>query len=349
MTDISLPIELFDSSGFRWDIQGNGSISDGSNDAYDGGLNLRDFPFLQTGQTEDSDREVILGPTTIGNVEVSRKIYVPEDQSWARFLEIITNTSSSTVNYTVNLDTNLGSDSETVVVNTSSGDNLFNTDDTWLVTDDVDAGSDPTLLHIIAGGGGIFPNTASQNSDNINFSYNLTLAPGETQIIMHFAAQSSDQATALARATDLEALGLDALSGMSQQEVQQVVNFSIGPSPEIIGTQGNDVLTGTNRGELISGLSGNDLIQGLGGNDTILGGSGNDRIASGRGNDSVEGGGGNDRIFGNGGNDTIRGNNGRDDILAGEGNDLINGGSNSDRILGEYGDDTLIAVFNWID
>ena len=38
MSDIFLPTVLFDSSGFRWDIQENGSILDGTNDAYDGGL-----------------------------------------------------------------------------------------------------------------------------------------------------------------------------------------------------------------------------------------------------------------------------------------------------------------------
>jgi Ca2+-binding RTX toxin-like protein len=343
MTEIFLPTNLFDSSGFQWDIQQDGNISDGTNDAYDGGLRLNGFPSFETGQTEDEEREVAIGSASIDGVEVSRKIYVPEDQSWARFLEIVTNTSASTVDYTVNLDTNLGSDGGTVLVNTSSGDTVFDPDDNWLVTDDFDASGDPTMLHVIAGEDGIRPDAASLNFDDINFQYNLSLAPGETQIVMHFAAQNSDQATALAKAPELTALELDALEGISEEELQQVVNFSIGPTPELIGTEDDDVLTGTNRSEIISGLGGNDLLQGLGGNDTISGGSGNDLIAAGNGNDSVMGETGNDRITGNDGNDTILGNEGRDDILGGEGNDSINGGTQSDRLLGEAGDDTLLG------
>jgi Ca2+-binding RTX toxin-like protein len=341
MTQISLPTDLFDSSGFRWDIQQNGSIGDGTNDAYDGGLDLNGFPFFGTGQTEDNDREIAIGSVFVNGVEVRRKVYVPADRSWARFLEIVTNTSSSTVNYTVNLNTNLGSDGSTVLVGTSSGDTVFNTDDSWLVTDDFDAGGDPTMLHVVAGEDAIRPNAASLNFDNINFAYNLTLAPGETQIVMHFAAQNPDQATALAKAPELEALELDALAGMSNEELQQVVNFSTVPVPDLIGTEGDDVLTGTNRGELISGLGGNDILQGLGGNDRIFGGNGNDLIAAGDGNDTVEGGTGNDQISGGRGDDTLTGNDGRDDILGGDGNDSISGGNGNDRLLGEAGNDTI--------
>jgi Ca2+-binding RTX toxin-like protein len=341
MTEISLPINLFDASGFLWDIQGDGSISNGTIDAYDGGLILNGFPFLGTAQTEDNDREVAIGPVTVGGVELKRKIYVPEDQSWARFLEIVTNTSSSTVNYTVNLNANLGSDGATVLVGTSSGDNVFNTDDNWVVTDDFDGGGDPTLVHVIAGEEGIQPNAASLSFDNLNFQYNLTLAPGETQIIMHFAAQNPDQATALAKAPQLDELGLDALEGLSEEELQQIVNFAITPPPEVIGTEDSDVLSGTNGRDIISGLGGSDILQGLAGNDQINGGSGDDLINGGDGNDTVEAGTGDDLIFGEAGNDTLAGNEGQDDIFGGEGNDQINGGADSDRLLGEAGDDTI--------
>jgi Ca2+-binding RTX toxin-like protein len=333
--------------------------SDGTNDAYDGGLNLNGFPFLGTAETEDNGREIVIGSANIGSVEVTRKIYVPEDQSWARFLEIVTNTSSSTVNYTVQLNTNLGSDSSTVLVSTSSGDTIFNTEDNWLVTDDFDGGGDPTMVHVFAGEGEFQPDTASLSFDNLNFAYNLTLAPGETQIVMHFAAQNADQATALTKATQLAQLELEALEGMSDEELQQVVNFSIAPPLELIGTEGDDVLTGSGGGDFISGLGGNDILQGLGGNDQIFGGSGDDLIIAGDGNDTVagdqghdsilggngndliNGGSGNDRILGESGDDTLNGDEGRDSILGGNGNDLINGGSGNDRILGESGDDTL--------
>ncbi|QFS44263.1 calcium-binding protein [Nostoc sphaeroides] len=343
MSEIFLPTDLFDSSGFRWDIQGDGNINNGTVDAYDGGLILNNFfPFLNTAQTEDNGREVVIEPVFIDQVQVQRKIYVPEDQSWARFLEIVTNTSSATVNYTVNLNTNLGSDDSTVLVSTSSGDNVFNTDDNWLVTDDFDGGGDPTLVHVIAGeNGSLRPDAASLNFDNVNFAYNLTLAPGETQIVMHFAAQNSDQATALAKAADLTSLELDALAGISSEELQQIVNFALTPPPTLRGSQNDDVLTGSNSREIIFGLGGNDVLEGLGGNDKIFGGSCNDLISGGNGQDTVEGGSGEDLIFGDAGNDILIGNGGRDDISGGDGNDNIDGGEGSDRLNGEIGNDTI--------
>ncbi len=342
MALISLPTNLFDSSGFLWDIQGNGNIINGTNDAFDGGLNLNGFPFFSNGDTEDDGREIAIGTASIDGVEVQRKIYVPEDESFARFLEIVTNTGSSAVDYTVNLNTNLGSDSSTIVVDTSSGDNIFNTDDNWLVTDDVDGSGNPTIAHVIAGEDGIVrPNAASINFDNINFAYNLNLEPGETQIVMHFAAQNQNQAEALAKASELELLELGALEGLSEEEIAQLVNFSTTPPPDIIGTEGDDVLTGTNRGELIDGKGGNDILQGLSGNDRILGGGDNDLISAGGGKDTVEGGTGSDFISGNSGDDNLSGNEGQDNILGGEGNDEINGGDDSDRLLGEAGNDTI--------
>jgi len=360
MTEISLPIDLFDSSGFRWDVQGDGSIGDGTNDAYDGGLRLNNFGFFNNAQTEDNDREIVIGSSSVSDVEITRKIFVPEDQSFARFLEIVTNTGPSTTNFTVNLDTNLGSDGSTVLVETSSGDTVFNIDDNWLITDDFDNGGDPTMLHVIAGEDGeIRPDAAALNFDNINFAYNLTLSPGETQIIMHFAAQNPDQATALTKAPELETLELDALSGMSDEELQQVLNFSTAPLPPLTGTEGDDVLTGTNRRDLISGLGGDDIIQGLAGNDQLFGGDGNDLIAAGDGNDTVEGnagrddivggdgndllegGAGVDRILGESGNDTISGGRGNDILDGGEGNDSVSGDEGSDRVFGGAGEDSL--------
>ncbi len=121
----------------------------------------------------------------------------------------------------------------------------------------------------------------------------------------------------------------------------EFATVTLPPPPDIIGTEGDDVLTGTNRGELIDGKGGNDILQGLGGSDRILGGGDNDLISAGRGNDTVEGGTGSDLISGNSGDDSLSGNQGQDNILGGEGNDEINGGEDSDRLLGEAGNDNI--------
>ena len=224
---VALPINLFDSEGFRWDIWRDGSISDGTSDAYDGGHDLSAFPNITTGSAEDNGREIVIGPATVSGVEVVRKIFVPQDQAYARFLEIVTNPGASTVNFTVSIDTNLGSDSSTVLVETSSGDATFTTADDWIVTDDADGTGDPTVLHVIAGPGGQRPtDVGGGNFDSVYFEYNLTLAPGETQIVMQFGAQNTNRA--------------DALAGMTGAERAQVVNFVIEPQEDHYHFQVNE-------------------------------------------------------------------------------------------------------------
>ena len=226
VTPVVLPINLTDGAGFLWDIQPDGNINNGTSDAYDGGLFHQNFGFFFEGLSEDEGREIVLGPTPLGNIELNRKIYVPDGEGYARFLEIVTNNGPAAETYTITMFTNLGSDDGTNLIGTSSGDNVFSAEDNWIVTDDQDGQNDPSMTHVIAGTGRTRPQLANSNFDNINFTYQLELAPGETQIVMHFAAQSNNRAEALEKAVALENLELDALSGMSPEELSQLVNFA---------------------------------------------------------------------------------------------------------------------------
>lgn len=246
---VNLPIDIIDGTGYGWDIQSNGSIGDGDNDAYDGGMQNQAMPGFGTATAEDGGREIVVGPATVGNVQISRKIFIPADQGYARFLEIITNTSASTVSYTVPIYTNLGSDGNEPFVRTSSGDSTTTPDDNWLITDDSSAGSgggDPVVTHVVAGDGGrIRPATFVKSSGAVNYSYNLTLAPGETQIVMHFASQAINQTIALDRAGRLADLELGALDGISGAELAAVMNFRAAPEFTIQVTQGDELVIST--------------------------------------------------------------------------------------------------------
>ncbi|VEP17037.1 putative calcium-binding protein,FG-GAP repeat protein [Hyella patelloides LEGE 07179] len=112
---------------------------------------------------------------------------------------------------------------------------------------------------------------------------------------------------------------------------------------ELIGTNGDDVLTGDTGSDNISGLGGDDTLSGLAGDDEILGGSGNDEISGGEGDDLIQGQSGNDLIAGDDGNDSLTGNSGDDEISGGEGNDTVRGGSESDTISGGSGNDLLVG------
>ncbi|MEM4406647.1 MAG: hypothetical protein QXS68_06345, partial [Candidatus Methanomethylicaceae archaeon] len=190
-----------------------------------------DFPYFETAQTENGGREIVIGPALINGVEVTRKIYIPENQGFARFLEIVHNPGSETVSYTVPIYTNLGSDGSESFVYTSSGDSLVTMDDDWVITDDQDGIWDPTVTHVVAGQGGRQRSSFfNRDGDDIEYKYDLILEPGETKIVMHFASQAPNQAVALERAPRLASLDseLDPLSGMTSIELSQVVNFNVG-------------------------------------------------------------------------------------------------------------------------
>lgn len=298
MPEISLPITLTDGEEFRWDVQRNGHISDGSNDAYDGGLRLRDFPETDVAETEDNGREIVFAAAGINGLEVQRKVYVPEDQGWARYLEVFTNPTDSALTYTVGLDSDFGSNGSTRVVKTSDGNQNFNRDDTWIVTDDhSDGGGDPTLLHVVAGQyGEVRPADAYLHGDSMGIRYDLTLQPGETQIVMHFAAQNADQRTALNKADALANLELGATEGLTAEERGQIVTFDV--ETIIEGSPGPDALIGDEGRNRILGLAGDDSLEGRSGNDFLDGGDDRDQIDGGAGRDTIVGGSGSDVLTG---------------------------------------------------
>jgi hypothetical protein len=250
-----LPVTLVDGSGYRWDIQGSGYIGDGVSDAYDGGMQNTSFPNFFNALTEENGREVVLNaPVAANGIQVTRKVYVPQAQRFARFLEIVTNNSTNTLSQTVPIYTNLGSDGYEPFVMTSSGDASVTTSDNWVITDDTPTGgssgtaasptSDPVVTHVVAGEGGrIRPSTFAKNPGEVRYSYDLTLAPGETKIIMHFASMAGNQASALSLAPQLARLELDALVGMSAKERRAVVNFNVvSPDEYLITASAGDTL-----------------------------------------------------------------------------------------------------------
>lgn len=244
---VSLPLVLADGDGMVWDIQRTGSILEGSGDSLDGGFALFGFPAVTTGQFEDGEREVVISDGGSAGIQVTRKVYVPADRAYARFLEIVTNASDSPAAYTVRIESNLGSDLETVVVGTSDGNTVFGTSDTWIVTDDGDGGGDLPVAHVIAGtAAGHAPDSVSLNGDTLSYAYSLDLAPYETQIVMHFGVQSPDRASALSKAAQLTALNTsqNCLFGMTQAERSQVVNFvATGMMLTLTAPNGGEVFT----------------------------------------------------------------------------------------------------------
>lgn len=168
--------------------------------------------------------------------------------------------------------------------------------------------------------------------------------------------------------------GIDAdLRKLSDPE--EVLVASDGSPCDLVGTEGDDVITGTDQPEVICGLGGNDVINPGWGNDIIDGGAGTDRVEytgfmwgpltvnlqAGEGSatfhtaryfsienvvgsdfdDIISGDGEANELDGAGGDDVIEGRQGEDLLLGGPGIDTLRGQGAADRLEGGVGDDDL--------
>ncbi|KYF68976.1 thrombospondin type 3 repeat-containing protein, partial [Sorangium cellulosum] len=229
--------ELIDGLGFRWDVGTDGVISDGSADAFDTGIRLRvdgvSFP-ASTRAAEMDGRQLVHGPTLLGNLEVTRKVYVPADAGWARFLEILHNPTDGTLDAVVRIESNVGADDSTTITQTQSGDLEFTPADRWLATDDADMAGDPSLHFNFHGPSAVIApvrvgmivfDCAGMQGPFAEFV--LPLPPGGTRVLMHFGGQRASRADAHASAASLDALPEGTLLGMTAAERAVVVNWDL--------------------------------------------------------------------------------------------------------------------------
>ena len=189
-TRVPLPTTLIDGADFRWDVQRAGTILDGSADAFDVAFQLelrqssssQGFASFADAALEDTGRELRIGPQALFDLLVTRKVYVPADESFARYLEILENPTGSDITTTVSIATNAGADFGIELVTTSSGDDVFDLDDDFIIVDDGDETTSdgdglgsPTVAYVFSGP------LARQRATGVS-----TTVPPEDDIIYQF-------------------------------------------------------------------------------------------------------------------------------------------------------------------
>jgi hypothetical protein len=231
LNQVALPVTYTDGNGFTWDVQQDGNINNGSSDAYDGGMRLlldgTSFTPFANGSLSDGIREVRLGQQSHNGLLVGRRVFVPEDEAFVRYLEVLVNPTGADLFVQVQINTNLGSDGNTVIVSTSDGDAAVEASDRWVVTDDtVDGGGDPSLAHVFAGpGGGVQP-VVTTPLGSILYTYDVTVPATGRAIVMHFDSQNANRAAAISSAGTLVTLGGRTLDGIATEELTDIVNFA---------------------------------------------------------------------------------------------------------------------------
>jgi hypothetical protein len=273
---------LYDTQQFPWDAELAGSIDNGLWDAYDswGDMSMSASPdSLGYGLPADSqdctreagDRQLaypeVTGTGALAGVALSRKLYVPASgNAFARILITVRNTNPGPVTLdSVVIDGNLGSDMWTKVHATSSGDELADTGDISVVSDDdltnaqAATNDDPALAFAWGyrgGGGQTIGNIAFVNTDdNVSWDWtNVTLGADEAKTFAVFAAQRHTLDEATAEAQFLTSGSAELFAGMTPQERAQVANF-----PADTDGDGDGVLNAADNCPLVANADQADL------------------------------------------------------------------------------------------
>jgi uncharacterized repeat protein (TIGR01451 family) len=222
--------------------------------------------------TECNGRQVVLPPQNLKSptLQVSRKVFVPANDAFARWLNYFTNTGASPVTVTMVTSNDLGSGSQTKIVTSSNGNNVAETADTWVTTFQDYAGTistEPRLGHVLQGPGAAVPLAGISFADgdgNPFWGYTFTLAPGQTRIVMNFVTGQPTKTAAADKAQELTTLPASALQCLSAAELAEIANFSAlaasadlsivksGPASVTVGSPINYTLQVTNNGPAVA-------------------------------------------------------------------------------------------------
>jgi hypothetical protein len=243
LTQTGLPAGLVDANAFRYDIDRSGSVSRGA---------LSSSAFLQVGPASNpvsfvgdflaapelGGRQLVIQNTTrsdggfpaaVGGATVTRKVYVPSDGYFIRYLDILENPTASPVTVTVRLQQALTFTAR--VVSTSSGDEALTLDDRWMILRDLGVPSLNPAVLVFQGEGAALalgePTTVFSPERPFVGWRDVTLAPGERAIFLHFAVNQTDLATAQAAAERLVLLPPEALAGIDAADRPLVRNFAV--------------------------------------------------------------------------------------------------------------------------
>ena len=255
----ALPVYLSDGLGYSWDIQYDGGVSDGTSDAFDSSMMIdvdgSMGSFNGAGYLSADGREVIIPPTQVGyGLWVFRQIRVPSDEGYARWLDVLYNPGTTTVDARVTHYMSLGSDDGTTIVTTSDGDGMIGPDDVGWVTDDQMPDSDDPAVAVIYTDGSMDTHpmvSLVQSSDAPTVTYTVEVQPGAAVALVLFCAQRTNREQAT------EWLSTFDPSTAMADVTYPVLNF--GGGRRVAGPKVSGLLRGTDNRDIVELRSGDRL------------------------------------------------------------------------------------------
>jgi len=162
-----------------------------------------------------------------------------------RFLDTFTNNTGTAIDTAVRFYGNLGSDGNEDIL---FSNDFYMTSCQYATT----CVGDPVISHVF--GNNIFTQNSisasiAGNIVNFNIVTNLTLAPGESASLLFFAFLASEEAgtnhaidAPLAISTGANLVANPILTGLTQSEIDSIVNFTVVPIPAAAWLFGSGIL-----------------------------------------------------------------------------------------------------------
>ena len=261
---VTLPVNLYDMNGFVFDIYQNGRIAGGTANQFYGDGNTHSGGFLLTlidpqsntaaftgstiGAKEVNGQQIDIRQNNLLGIDVTRKIYVPQDGYFIRYVEVLSNPSANPITVDLQITNNqycYSTNSQNCIVYaTSSGDTTFNvTDpnpDRWVVfqpftpTDPFRVGYPPTFAYVFDGplaADHVDDATVTQPTyyaqvETVTWK-SITIPPGGKVSYMHFGVQHVKGDNAQASADRLDQLPPETLVGLSGDDISTIQNFAV--------------------------------------------------------------------------------------------------------------------------
>lgn len=222
--------------------------ADGDGDMYDNawGIWVDDVSFAPTIFGVNGN-QVTAGPVSLSGLDVSMEYLFSDVIEAGRTIATFTNPTGSPISVSVDVPANFGSDSDTTIVTTSSGDTTFATDDGWAVTWDT---SSEINTSVFQGPNPSVPPTSftetvfsCAGTEGLGATFDLTVPAGGTQSLMFFmgiaeidGTGSTDTANASANAQQFSSF--DTIDGsltgdLTRDELNTIVNWGLAEAPAL--------------------------------------------------------------------------------------------------------------------
>ncbi len=223
--------DLVSGNGFTFDLRTNGTAEDGFKvggpaDAYDGmfTLTVGGVTFPNSSAAVEDGNMLVVGPTPLGALQVTRRIFVDPSSPFARFTEVLENPTGASITTKVRISGNLGSDSNTQELQSGTG---------WRVLGGQI--SDPANLFW-------FGNASwSRSTDSVQWEYDVTVPAAGRATVIHFAAMAPQPASDPSYGALLESLPpttVDGLRNLAQEDYEVNASFTPQSGKRIFGPAG---------------------------------------------------------------------------------------------------------------